>query len=294
MSDGRARTGDPGAVTGAPTAGDPDGPVDVRVGATTLRVAIRHARAGSGRPPLLLLNGIGAALETLAPFVDALPPELEVIRVDMPGVGGSPLPPRPYTLASVAALTADLLTELDRPCVDVLGFSWGGALAQQLVMSRRDRVRRLVLVATATGSLMVPARPRVLSRMLTPRRYHDPAHAERIAAEIYGGSMRTSPQRAQQVLDTGRAPGPERGYRYQLLALAGWTSLPFLGLVRRPTLVVAGEDDPIVPLVNARILHRGIRGSALHIHGGGHLALLTEAGELAPVIDAFLTAPDAG
>jgi len=64
--------------------------------------------------------------------------------------------------------------------------------------------------------------------------------------------------------------------------------LPWL---RQPTLILAGDDDPIIPLANARLMHWLIRDSKLHVYHGGHLALVTEAAELAPVVDDFLTAP---
>ena len=67
-----------------------------------------------------------------------------------------------------------------------------------------------------------------------------------------------------------------------------WTSLFALPAVRQPTLIVAGDDDPIVPMVNARIMTRLLPHSRLHVHDGGHLDLVTNAHELAPVIDAFL------
>ena len=71
--------------------------------------------------------------------------------------------------------------------------------------------------------------------------------------------------------------------------MTGWTSLPFLPLLRQPTLVLGGDDDPIIPLVNARMLARLIPDARLHVYRGGHLGILTEAGELAPVIEDFLT-----
>ncbi len=66
----------------------------------------------SGRPPLLLINGIGASLELLQPFVDAIDPAIEVIRFDVPGVGGSPLPTLPYRFTGLCTLIAGMLTEL--------------------------------------------------------------------------------------------------------------------------------------------------------------------------------------
>lgn len=218
------------------------------------------------------MNGIGACCELLQPFVDELPPELEVIRFDMPGLGGSPRPVLPYHLSTFAPLVGSLVRQLGHREVDVLGFSWGGALAQQFAITQRRLTRRL--------------------EMLTPRRHRDPAYTRRIAGEIYGGTMRTHPERAAHVLHAYSRAGPMRGYYYQLLAAMGWTSLPLLRLIRHPTLVIGGADDPLVPEVNLRIMKRGIPRSRCHVHAGGHLALLTEAAELAPVIDRFLAEPD--
>lgn len=255
-----------------------------------VRVSVR---AGSGpradAPPLLLCNGIGASLEVLQPLVDALDETRGVVRFDVPGVGGSPLPRFPYSLAALASWSSALMAGLGHRRFDVLGLSWGGALAQQLSVQCSQRVRRVVLVATGTGSLMVPAHPHVLAKMVTPRRHRDPAYARAIASEIYGGSMRTHPERGAALLHAATRAGPRRGYYYQLAAGAGWSSLPFLRMVRQPTLVLAGDDDPIIPLVNARMIARLIPRAQLHVYSGGHLGILTESAELAPVIEKFLS-----
>lgn len=262
----------------------------VAVRGIAARVSVRPARGRfAEHPPLLLCNGIGASLEALQPLVDALDPDRGVIRFDVPGVGGSPPPPFPYPLAGLSSWVAALVTRLGHREFDVLGLSWGGALAQQLALQSRRRVRRLVLVATGTGSLMVPAHPSVLARMMTPRRHRDPAYAARVASQIYGGSMRSDPARGADLLHAATRAGPKRGYYYQLAATTGWSSLPFLPLVRQPTLVLAGDDDPIIPVANAHVLARLIPGSRLHVYPGGHLGLLTESDELAPVIEHFLT-----
>jgi len=254
----------------------------------TLRVAVRPGTDRS-TPPLLLMNGIGASLEVLQPFVDALDDRRTVVRFDVPGVGGSPRPVVPYNLATFGPVVAGVLKrlELDDP-VDVLGLSWGGGLAQHFAVQHRRRVRRLVLAATGTGMLMVPAHPRVLGRMLTPRRHRDPEYARQIAGKIYGGTVRTDPDRAARALHAATRVGPKRGYYYQLAASTGWTSLPFLRLIRQPTLVIAGDDDPIIPVVNARIMARLIPDARLHVYPGGHIAMITEAHQIAPVVERFL------
>jgi len=258
----------------------------VRVGEQPLRVAIRPGTGGG--PPLLLCNGIGAPLEAFEPFTGALDPAIEVVRFDVPGVGGSPVPPLPYPFPRLARLAGRMLAQLGYDRFDVLGISWGGGLAQQFALSRPDRIRRLVLVATGTGSLMVPGQPSVLWHMLSPRRHLDPAHVTDYASDIYGGSMRATPTRAAELLGAAALSGTRRGYYYQLLAGAGWTSLPLLPLLRPPTLVLAGDDDPLIPLINARIMHTLIRGSQLHVYRGGHLDLIADPHRLAPVVEQFL------
>jgi poly(3-hydroxyalkanoate) depolymerase len=260
---------------------------------TVRKVSVRVSeRPGTGRhvdePPILLCNGIGVSLEALQPFVDALHPERGVVRFDVPGVGGSPLPPYPYTIAGLASWLTAVMGSLGHARFDVLGLSWGGGLAQQLAVQHPRRVRRVVLAATGTGWLMKPAHPSVLTKMLTPRRHRDPEYAATIAADIYGGSMRTHPERGAALLHAATRSGPKRGYYYQLLAMTGWSSLPFLGLLRQPTLVLGGTDDPIIPVANPRLQARLIPRARLHLYDGGHLGIVTEADELAPVVDAFL------
>ena len=77
------------------------------------------------------------------------------------------------------------------------------------------------------------------------------------------------------------------GYLHQLLAGAVWTSIFALPLIRQQTLVIAALDDPIVPLVNARIMDRLLPHSTLHPHAGGHVDLMANAAELGPVIEMF-------
>jgi len=253
-----------------------------------LRIAVR--KGNPAWQPLLVCNGFGASLEMLQPFVDALDRQRAIIRFDMPGLGGSPAPVLPYHLAAAAPLLGGVLDHLGYQQADVLGISWGGGLAQQFALRCPARVRRLVLVATAPGALMVPGYPRILLRIFTPRRRRGPGYAARIAGELFGGSAREDPGPARDLLYAVTRPGPAWGSFYQLISLAGWTSLPRLPRLRRPALILAGDDDPIIPLANARIMHRLMPHSELHVYHGGHLDLVLEAGPMAAIVEAFLTA----
>lgn len=267
-------------------------PRTVSVYGQKIRVEVRP---GDGtRTPLVLCCGIGASYEVLQPLVDGIDPAIEVIRFDVPGVGGSPVGPLPYRFPQLAWLMSRMLDQLGYRKVDVLGLSWGGALAQQFAFQHPRRCRRLILVSTGTGMLMVPGGPRVLSKMLSPRRFRDPEYAEGLAGFIYGGSAREHAGDIKKFFRQQYLAGSKRGYLYQLSAGAGWTSLPFLRLIRQPTLVLGGDDDPIVPIANAKIMARLIPHATLHVYHGGHVELVTEADAFGPIISEFLageTAP---
>jgi poly(3-hydroxyalkanoate) depolymerase len=259
----------------------------IATGGQRIRVNVRW---GTG-VPLVLCNGIGASLEVLDPFVEHLHPDSTVVRFDVPGTGGSPRSVAPYGFPYLAWVLGRVLSELEISVVDVLGLSWGGALAQQFAFQNPRRCRRLVLAATGTGALMVPARLRVLAKMLTPRRFSDPDYAASIAGELYGGTVRTHGQDVARLFAQQLHAGSKIGYLHQLLAGAVWTSLFALPAVRQQTLIVAGTDDPIIPVVNAHIMNALLPHSRLHLHSGGHIDLVHNAAELAPVIDTFLREP---
>ena len=247
-----------------------------------------NIRAGSG-VPLVLCNGIGAGLEVLDSLVDQLDPNTTVVRFDVPGVGGSSDSPLPYSFPYLAAVLGQVLNTLGLggEGVDVLGLSWGGALAQQFAFQNPRRCRRLILVSTGVGIGMVPGRPAVLAKLLTPRRFLDHDYAARIAGELYGGSARTDASIVRRLFDRQLMAGSPVGYAHQLLAASVWSSLFALPLIRQPTLVVAGTDDPIIPVVNARIMSRLLPHATMHLHACGHVDLVTNPAEFAPLIESF-------
>src|ERR1700742_228820 len=257
----------------------------VNAGGQRIRVNVRH---GSG-VPLVLCNGIGASLEVLDPLVEQL--SCTVVRFDVPGTGGSPTSPAPYGFPYLAWVLGRVLSKLGFGVVDVLGLSWGGALAQQFAFQNPRRCRRLVLVATGTGALMVPAHPRILAKMVTPRRFSDPDYAASIAGELYGGSVRAHGDEVARLFVRQLFAGSKLGYVHQLLAGSVWTSLFALPAVRQQTLIVSGTDDPIIPVINARIMDTLLPHARLHLHAGGHIDLVHNAAELAPVVQDFLSEP---
>ncbi len=197
----------------------------------------------------------------------------EIVIFDVPGIGRSQMSWRPRRFAGLARLTSRLLDRLGYPEVDVAGVSWGGALAQQFARQYPRRCRRLILAATSAGVVMIPGRPKALSKMITPQRYLQPNYMQRAAGDIYGGEVERDPGLIEE--HSARIIAPRLlGYLYQLGAGVGWTSIHWLHRLRQPTLVLAGAEDPLVPAANARhprpadpqqpAVHRARRRPPLH------------------------------
>jgi len=264
-------------------------PADIRVvhvDGLDIKVSVR----GSGQP-LLLIMGLGGNLEMWEPLERELVPRgFQTISFDAPGTGGSTGWRLPHRMPAVAGVALRVLTALGLGQVDVLGVSLGGAIAQQLTRQAPHRVRKLVLAATMPGVGGVPASPGVLLKMSTPRRYRDPEYFRSVAGQLYGGRSRlTGGSPVHATAARFASPPSWAGYLHQLYAVQGWSSLPWLHRLRQRTLVMAGDDDPIVPLINGRILAWRIPRAHLHIvHGGGHLFLLEEPASSAATITQFL------
>jgi poly(3-hydroxyalkanoate) depolymerase len=257
----------------------------IQVGEVRLRTSVR----GSGRP-LLLITGLGASLELAEAFEQELAARgRQVISFDAPGIGGSTPYRSPRRMPGLVRTVVGLLDALGLDEVDVFGVSLGGVVAQQLAHQAPHRVRGLVLAATAPGVGGMPGAPSALLGLATPRRYRDVEHYLQIAGRIYGGMARTDPHRLLRTVLGRVRPPSVIGYAGQLYAIAGWTSMPWLHTLRQPTLVLAGDDDPIIPLVNGRILAWRIPGAKLHvIRGGGHLFILERPAEMAGLVTSFL------
>jgi poly(3-hydroxyalkanoate) depolymerase len=235
--------------------------------------------------------GIGGNLEMWTPFEDRLDPKvIQSITVDAPGTGGSSPYRCPRRMPGLARTMDRMLAALGYDEIDLLGVSFGGVLAQQLARQAPGRVRRLVLAATGPGLGGVPGSPRVLLTLATPRRYRQPDYFRRVAGRIYGGRARHDPDALLHGSFARFAKAPSlSGYLAQLYAISGWTSLPWLGRLGQPTLVLAGDDDPIVPLANGRMLARRIPRAQLHVvEGGGHLFLIERGPEMAKLVTRFL------
>jgi pimeloyl-ACP methyl ester carboxylesterase len=252
---------------------------------------LRVREDGEGAP-LLLIHGLGANLEMWGPVV-ALFPDRRRITVDLPGTGRSTTPLVPLPIVTIARMLERVLDLVDADGLDVVGYSFGGAVAQQLVRQAPSRVRRLVLVSTTCGWGAIPGRLSAILMLSVPARYYSPWIYERTYAWTAGGRRPSREKLLEQAALRSGLPPSFTGYLWQMIGASAWSSLPWLGTISTPTLVVCGSEDPMTPLPNAILLASKIPDARLQVAPGeGHLLLFDDESVALPTMREFLTAPD--
>jgi pimeloyl-ACP methyl ester carboxylesterase len=280
------------------SAGDPAFPTaTLAVGNTSLRWSDSQPGGRGGGRPLLLINGIGANLEMWNPLRRAL--TRRTIAYDALGTGDSGTPAHVVDMASMATVASRVLDAAGVSEVDVLGYSFGGFVSQELARAD-DRVSRLVLAATSAGWSTSPTDlrelggrsavhvPLALGIMLTPTRYHLSPSGQRLIRRVFGdggGGNYTTADRA-------RAQRPPRsvGYWYQLAAASRWSSRSWLDQLTMPALVLSGQRDTICTVAAGEYLATHLRhGRQVVVPKAGHSFLLREQqDDVAPIIEGFL------
>ncbi|MGZ9668251.1 alpha/beta fold hydrolase [Pseudomonas sp. GNP014] len=241
--------------------------------------------------PLVLFNHWGAVLDNFDPaIIDGLAQTRRLIATDYRGIGGSG-GIAPVTVGEMADDALQLIRALGFETVDVLGFSLGGFVAQDIALKAPERVRRLILTGTrpAGGSgideVGPVSWPLILKGLLTLR---DPKFYLFFTSTPNG--RRAAAQYLQRLKSrkTNRDKGPTPGaFLRQLKAITAWgkQAPQDLGRLQTPTLIVNGDTDIMVPSVNSHALAQRIPNSQLVIyedagHGGifqQHLDFVTKA-----------------
>lgn len=240
------------------------------------------------RPSLLLINGVGGSRPLWEPLRGALR-SLGTVAYDAPGCGRSAPATGPLTVPGQAALAAGVIRQLGLADVDVLGFSFGGMIAQQLAVDEPGLVRRLILVGTGPGVGSVPGNPLAHALLAWPQLLSSPESVAAVWPFLFGGAETQEKQRGIRTAHWMQ-PADPLSYVSQLQAGMGWSSLPWLAQIRQRTLVLAGDQDPLTPLANTMTMATLIPRAQLRIvPGGGHLMVFDRAGETASHLKRFLS-----
>ncbi len=221
--------------------------------------------------------------------------DTRVIAFDAPGTGRSMTTCLPLTLELLSEMAEGLLDRLGYERVDVLGYSFGGLVAQFLAWRAPERVRRLVLAATTPGWGGMPGSTWALQQMSTPLRYYWQPYYQSVIGASDG---RPRPHRSRVRPAPWRPPNAQPADPARLPVAADGAprcsgSLSWLSRLTAQTLVIAGDDDPVMPLANALLLARHIPAARLFVASGeGHLLMMDGSSQALPVIRSFLAADD--
>ena len=190
-------------------------------------------------------------------FVENLARRFSVLTFDNRGTGLSEKPAYGYSLDIMAADVAGLLDSLGWASAHVLGFSMGGAIAQELAIRNPERVARLVLFATFPGGLFgIPAPWPVLRRLFGIEGLSPEEAARQVWPVTYSAAyLATQPDAVEAQMRREIAyPTPDHAARGQGAAIRAFSSALRLSQIRAETLVATGTEDALVPPGNSRIL----------------------------------------
>ena len=255
---------------------------------------------GSG-PRVLLISGTGADLRVNPRRAShPLTKRFEVLMYDQRGLGRTSKPDRPYTMADYADDASALMDAVGWSAAHVVGISFGGMVAQHLVLRHRDRIDRLVLACTSSGGdggasfdlLSVAGLTRddrALTMLPIIDTRNDPSTEPPTYAPLFDAiapNMAAGPINADD-------PDAAMGARRQLEARAEHDTWDELASLDCPTFVVGGEFDGQAPPDNLRRLAGRIPGAQLQLFDGGHLFLLQDRAAWSAIVE-FLDRPTSG
>lgn len=253
---------------------------EVSVGDHKIAVTVQR---GQGSVPLLMCHGVGLDQARWGEFREQIPRTTIAFDVQPEHLGRWP------SIPHYARFVSRVMDELDVQRFDVLGLSWGGVAGQQLALTHPRRIRRVVLAGTSPGFLSLPVSSATVMSFLRPDR--SGANQDNLIRRVYGGDFVERPDLLARLGLVREVDA--HAYRRQVLALLGWTSVPFLPLLGQPTLIMHGDDDPVFSVLNARLMHLLAPRSTLKvIPRGGHMFLLSRPESSARTVTDFLEAGD--
>ena len=240
-------------------------------------VTLRVEEAGQG-PPLLLIMGLGASLDTWIAQRDAFAAHHRIVLFDNRGAGESECPPPPWTVPDMAADAVGVLDALGIARAHVLGVSMGGMIAQEMAIRWPERVDRLVVAmsfarpdplrrafllfrrwARLQGADLVQEGVANLPWLVSPRVLNDPEQLEQILA-IVGAMSWMDPE----------------AYSHQVDAILEHDTFSRLHQVRAPTLVMAAAEDVLTPVMLSQEIAAAIPGARLTVLPRGNHAVQIE------------------
>jgi 3-oxoadipate enol-lactonase len=257
-------------------------------------IAIHYREYGEG-DPLLMIMGLGGnadwwSEETLQPLAE----RFKVVTFDNRGTGRSGKPEGPYPVPLMTSDALGLMDHLGWTSANILGISMGGMIAQEIACTYPDRVRRLILISTNCGGKeQVLAAPEVYAALNMPRTGFSNEDIARASLPLLYPQeyMEKNPQRIEETIEsTLISPTKPECFMAQLNGLTKWSIHSRLCDMSKPTLIITGDQDVLIPPENSRVLADVIPNSRLVvIPEAGHAVTAMFPEEVTREVLSFLT-----
>ncbi|HWQ28060.1 MAG TPA: alpha/beta fold hydrolase [Dehalococcoidia bacterium] len=235
-------------------------------------VDLYYEERGTG-DPLLLIQGFGGNVVAWGPLIPAMAEHFRVIAFDNRDAGRSSQASAPYTIADMAGDAAGLLETLGISSAHVLGASMGGMIAQEFALRYPSKLRALVLMCTTCGGPNSAGWDELCRRLDLVRDLREaPAPDSELVQEqlswMFTPEFLANPTPAFQefIVSLLQYPAPLDGMKRQAEAIRAHDTYDRLPQIAAPTLVIAGEGDPLIPAENSRILAQRIPGAQLILY----------------------------
>lgn len=229
-------------------------------------------------PVLVLSNSLGSVLTVWDPQIPSLSERFRVVRYDLRGHGASPVPPGPYDIADLGADLLGVLDRMDVEHADLAGLSLGGLISMWVAAHAPERVHRLVLCCT---SAWFGSPEPWLERAATVRRQGMSSIADAVVLRWFTPGFAARHEDEVARMRTMVTATPAEGYASCCEVVAKTDLRPDLSAIRAPTLVIAGAQDPAVPVERAEQLAAAITDARLAVvEGAAHLAVVEQPDEV--------------
>ncbi|WP_026736301.1 alpha/beta fold hydrolase [Fischerella sp. PCC 9605] len=240
--------------------------------------------------PLLMIQGWGAEISNWQNVIQPLSKNFQLILFDNRGMGRSEVTPGDYTTRLMADDAAALLEHLQISQTHVLGWSMGGAIAQELALAYPEKVNRLVLYATAAKfsekSVFV-----CRSQIEAIERQEFATQVNWEVSFCFSEVLFADQARLAEVLKSAlnpQYPGTLEGLISQFVAVASHDTRGQLGSIKSPTLVIGAEEDSLIRIDNVKSLAGEIKNAELKVLPGAHMCHIEKAAEFSQAVTEFL------
>jgi pimeloyl-ACP methyl ester carboxylesterase len=254
-------------------------------------ITIAYRETGSGEP-IVLIMGYSSTMDLWDPeLVNGLAEHNRVIVFDNRGMGNSTSSDKEYSMRLFADDTAGLMDALNITRANVLGFSMGTAIAQELVLNHPEKVNKLILYAADTGGKeAIPPSPEVLA-VLANTSGTERERGERLFAELFPAAWLKENPDPSKYFPIPTEYSPPENVQRQYKAIADWNgTFSRLPGISQPLLLVAGDQDALTPPENSLVIAGRVPHSwVVRIRGGGHGVMYQYPDEFTHIVQTFLT-----